>query len=60
MIGYAQQKGNLVYVYDAKGAFLWYKQGELKGYTSNTVTIVNNNLLCIYGEKGEVINYKTA
>lgn len=54
MIGYAEQKGNDVYVYNPSGGFMWNRYGTLVSYTSDTVIIKHgaNTLIC--GEHGEV------
>jgi len=38
----AKQKGNFVYVYDEPNHSVYGKQGYLHGYTSSTVSIINN------------------
>ena len=50
-IGMAQQKGNWVVAYDENNHHLWSRTGELHGYTSNTVTIKQGNMLYMYNEK---------
>ena len=54
MIGYAEQKGNDVYVYDTNGGFIWNRYGTLMGFTSDTVTIKHGSNILICGEHGEV------
>ena len=54
MIGYAEQKGNDVYVYNTGGGFMWNRYGTLIGYTSDTVTIKHGSNILICGERGEV------
>ncbi len=54
MIGYAEQKGSNVYVYNQNGGFLWNRTGTLVGYTSNTVTIKHGSTTYVCGELGEV------
>ncbi len=49
----AQQKGNIVYVYDENNRELWSRIGELHGYTSNTVTIKQGDVLYMYNEKNQ-------
>ena len=51
-IGSAAQKGSTVWVYDEKGATLFTKSGELKGWTSSTVTIKQGGTLWTYGADG--------
>lgn len=50
-IAMAQQKGNMVYVYDERNIQLWSCFGELYGYTASIVTIKKNNMLYMYDEK---------
>ena len=52
-IGMAQQKGNIVYVYDENNRELWSRTGELHGYTSSTVTIKREGWLFMYNEKNQ-------
>lgn len=54
MIGYAEQKGNTVYVYNTNGAYIWHRVGTLQAYTSSTVTIVHGSVTYICGERGEI------
>lgn len=54
MIGYAEQKGSNVYVYNQNGGFLWNRTGTLVGYTSNTVTIKYGSTTYVCGEHGEL------
>lgn len=54
MIGYAEQKGDNVYVYNTTGGFMWNRYGTLVGYTANTVTIKHGSVTYICGERGEV------
>ena len=54
MIGYAEQKGDNVYVYNTKGGFMWNRYGTLVSYTANTVTIKHGSTIYICGEHGEV------
>lgn len=56
MIASAEQKGNQVFVRDEKGRLLFSKPGELRGYTSATVSIKlpsSNNIVTL-DEKGRV------
>ncbi len=54
MIGYAEQKGDNVYVYNIKGGFMWNRYGTLVSYTGNTVTIKQGSTTYICGERGEI------
>ena len=54
MIGYAEQKGSNVYVYNTNGGFIWNRMGTLVGYTSTTVTIRHGSVTYILGERGEI------
>ena len=54
MIGYAEQKGSNVYVYNTNGAFIWNRMGTLVGYTSTTVTIKHGSVTYVLGERGEI------
>ena len=54
MIGYAEQRGSLVYVYNTNGGLLWTNHGELQGYTASTVVIRRGSITFVYGERGEL------
>lgn len=54
MIGYAEQKGSNVFVYNTNGGFLWNRTGNLMGYTSSTVTIKQGSTIMVCGERGEI------
>ncbi len=54
-ISYAVQSGNTVKVYDDKGSIIMFKDGELQGYTSNTVAIKRGNGISVYNAKGTLI-----
>ncbi|WP_163555415.1 hypothetical protein [Helicobacter suis] len=51
-ISTAVQKGSHVYVYDEKNHQLFYKDGELTGFTSSSVSIKRSNHIYVYDEKG--------
>ena len=51
-IGMAKQNGNLVEVYDENGCYLFSMNGELAGFTSNTVAIRDGNFVCVYDANG--------
>ena len=51
-IGAATQMGQLVVVYDEKGLQLFSQSGELKGYTSSTVSIKLGKTITTYDQKG--------
>lgn len=54
MIGYAEQRGSLVYVYNTNGGLMWTNGGELQSYTATTVVIRRGGLTFVYGERGEL------
>ena len=54
MIGYAEQRGSTIYVYDVNGRILWTSYGELQGYTATTVVIRRGGTTYVYGERGEI------
>lgn len=54
MIGYAEQRGSAVYVYNTNGGILWTNYGELQSYTSSTVVIRRGGTTYVYGERGEI------
>ena len=54
-IGMAQQRGIYVYLYDEKNHQLCMVNGELHGYTANTVTVKRGSCLYMYDEKGHLI-----
>lgn len=53
MIGYAEQKGSMVYVYNENGSTIWTRGGTLVGFTSTTVAIKQGGCTYICGERGE-------
>ncbi len=53
-IAMAQQKGNLVYIYDENNRMIRTFSGELHGYTSSTVTVKKGHILCMYDENGHM------
>lgn len=56
MIVVAVQNGKHVYVYGAGKKLLFMKNGELCGYTSNSVSIkCTNNIIYTYNERGSLI-----
>ena len=52
MISVALQRGSTVYVYNEKNIQIFSRNGELYGYTSNSVSIKRNNTVYIYNERG--------
>ena len=54
MIGFAEQKGNTVYVYKPNGGYMWHRVGILQSYTSTTVVIKHGSITYVCGERGEV------
>lgn len=55
----AQQKGRQVYVYNEKNQPIWYADGELQNFTSETVIIKKGSQLFIYNEKHQLIATKS-
>ncbi|MDA3052061.1 hypothetical protein OFO01_01155 [Campylobacter sp. JMF_01 NE2] len=64
LIGSAVQDGNYVYVYNLKGSMLFSRLGELVGYTSTTVSVLDKNsdgkygTVYVYNNKGSTISSK--
>lgn len=56
MIGYAEQKGLDVYVYNPNGRFMWNRRGDLQSYTSNTVIIKQGSTTFVCGENGQILS----
>ena len=54
MIGYAEQKGSNVYVYNTNGGFMWNRVGTLSSYTSTTAVIKQGSTTYVWGERGEI------
>ncbi len=54
MIGYAEQKGSNVYVYNTNGGFMWNRYGTLVSYTATAVIIKHGSTTYICGERGEI------
>ena len=54
MIGYAEQRGSIVYVYNPNGGIIWTNNGELQSYTGSTVVIRRGGTTFVYGERGEL------
>lgn len=66
-IGNAIERQGYVYVYDEKGTKLWsrsYSQNDgksgLKGYTSGTVNIQEDNYIFSYDIKGNKVSSRLA
>ena len=51
-IGMAKQNGNSVEVYDVNGSYLFSRNGELCGFTSQTVAIKEGSYVCVYDANG--------
>ena len=51
-IGMAKQNGSSVEVYDENGSYLFSRNGELTGFTLNTVAIKEGNSICVYDANG--------
>ncbi len=51
-IGMAKQNGSSVEVYDENGSYLFSRNGELAGFTLNTVAIKEGNSVCVYDANG--------
>lgn len=58
MIVTAVQRGGTVCVYGEGKRLLFAKSGQLQGYTSNSVSIKQGNVLCVYNERG-ILNMAT-
>lgn len=54
MIGYAEQRGPSVYVYNSNGCLMWTAIGDLQSYTSSAVVIRKGATTFVYGERGEL------
>ena len=54
MIGYAEQRGTTIYVYNSNGVLMWTNWGELQSYTTSTVVIRRGTITYVYGERGEL------
>lgn len=54
MIGFAEQKGPTVYVYNSNGGYMWHRDGILLSYTSTQVVIKRYSSIYVCGEHGEV------
>ncbi len=64
-IGYAEQRGTLIYVYDQAGhqitsisAVGRYSSDGLKAYTTDTVQVQKGRLLYLYDESGKQTGIK--
>ena len=51
-IAVAIQKGSQVYVYDTSNRIIYIKSGQLHGYTSTTVNVINGSTIYTYDERG--------
>lgn len=51
-ISVAKQNGNSVEVYDVNGSYLFSRNGELCGFTSQTVAIKEGSYVCVYDANG--------
>ena len=56
MIATVVQKGIFIQVYNEKGQTLFSQNGELQGFTSNSVSVKRGNAVYVYNEKGQQIN----
>ena len=52
MIALAKQDGSSVVVYDENGNTMFYRLGELVGFTSTTVSIKSGSYITVYDEHG--------
>ena len=52
MIALAKQDGSSVVVYDENGNTMFYRLGELVGFTSTTVSIKSGSFITVYDEHG--------
>ena len=51
-IGMSKQNSSSVEVYDENGSYLFSRNGELAGFTLNTVAIKEGNSVCVYDANG--------
>ena len=56
MITTAIEKNGIVYVYGPNRNVLFMRNGRLYGFTSTTVSILNNKTVMVYDERGRVIS----
>jgi len=52
-ISLAVQKGVFVNVYDANNRIIFFKQGELHGYTNSTVSVCEHGFIIVYDINGK-------
>lgn len=55
MISYVKQEGNTIYVFNENNTNIMIKNGELVGYTSETISIKQGNTTYVFDEKGSNI-----
>lgn len=55
MISTAVQNGNCVYVYSMTNTLLCALSGTLTGFTSNTVSVKQGDIVFVYDASGRVI-----
>lgn len=55
MISYVKQSGSTIYVYDENNSNIFIKNGELVGYTSNTISVKQGSTTYVYDETGRNI-----
>lgn len=56
MIITAIQRGTVVYVYGKGNSLLFSLNGELRGYTSNSVSVKRGPTINVYNEHGSLIS----
>ena len=56
MIITAIQRGTVVYVYGKCNSLLFSLNGELRGYTSNSVSVKRGPTINVYNEHGSLIS----
>lgn len=57
-IGAATERKGHVYAYDEFGEEIWFKKGNLHGYTCEYVAIIENNHINLYDENENKKNTK--
>jgi len=51
-ISSVKQDGKRVQVYNGNGVLLWSREGQVVGYTSNSLSVMVNKKLFVYNNKG--------
>jgi|GEM_PF-5514386 len=55
MIDHIEVIDNLIYVYDSKEKLLFVKDGELISFTTESITVVNKDIVYLYDTKGNFL-----